>query len=272
MSSTPLGLIQYHELVWALARKHIFTRYKQAYFGVIWAVAKPLVMMLIFMLLRSFIGIESGNTPYALLSFCALLPWILFQESASEGVNSIVANSVLIRKIYFPRELFPIIAVFTKVIEFAINFAILLLMMALYDHAPTLTLLWTPLILLYTVLVALTIAFAGSALNVYYRDVSSAMPVVLSLMMYLSPIIYPLALVEKKLTVEHIAGEHSELLFQLYLANPVAGIIDSFQRAMLLNLPPDPSHVLPGMVLVGILLPVSYVIFKRAEAYFADIV
>jgi lipopolysaccharide transport system permease protein len=118
----------------------------------------------------------------------------------------------------------------------------------------------------------LSIAFVGSAINVYYRDVGTALPVLLSLLMYASPVIYPLQLVKEKLLVQHAAGEWSNLLYTLYTLNPMAGIIDAFQNVVLRNAPPDLMAMLPGMILTAMLLPLSYAFFKRAESYFADVI
>jgi lipopolysaccharide transport system permease protein len=129
-----------------------------------------------------------------------------------------------------------------------------------------------PVMVFYTILLSLTIAFAGSAMNVYYRDVSTALPVVLSLMMYLSPVIYPLQLVKNKLLIEQAAGAWSGKLYFLYTLNPLAGLIDSFQNVMLRHQPPDFEAILPGFCLTLVLLPLSYLFFKRAEAYFTDVI
>src|SRR4030042_4436570 len=102
------NIISYRELLLTLAWKNISLRYKQAYLGIVWTVLKPLLMVLIFTIVRSFIGIDTGNIPYPILTFGALLAWVFFQESASEGINSVVSNAALVRKIYFPREIFTI--------------------------------------------------------------------------------------------------------------------------------------------------------------------
>jgi lipopolysaccharide transport system permease protein len=266
------NLYDFRELMFTLAWKNIALRYKQAYLGILWAVIKPLMLMLIFTLVRSFVGIDSGNVPYPVLTFAALLLWVFFQEAASEGVTSVVSNTVLIRKIYFPREIFPITSVLTKLVELGINFLIIFALMAWYGILPTVYALWVPALIAYTILTALTIAFVGSALNVYYRDIGTAMPVLLSLLMYGSPVIYPLHLVKEKLVGQQAAGEWSNLLYDLYLLNPLAGLIDNFQNVMLRGLPPDFSTMLPGFALVVCLLPLSYLYFKRAESYFADVI
>jgi len=266
------NLYNYRELIAALVWKNIVLRYKQSYLGFLWAVLKPIMLMLIFTLVRSFVGIDTGNIPYPILTFAALLPWVFFQESASEGVNSVTSNAALIKKIYFPREVFPITAMVTKIVELAISFGILGAMMIYYKMMPTVYSLWVPIIVFYTMMVALGISFFGAAINVYYRDMSQALPVVLSLLMYGSPVMYPLSLVHKKLIEEQAAGHWSNDLYTLYTLNPLAGIIDSFQRVMLKGLPPDFEVLYPGVVLTLVILPLSYVFFKRAENWFAEVI
>jgi len=116
------------------------------------------------------------------------------------------------------------------------------------------------------------VALIGAALNVFYRDVGTMLPILLQLMMYASPVIYPMALVKQKLLIQHAAGEWSAFLYRIYSFNPMSGIIDGFQRAVLYGLPPDWDVVWPGFLVVAVMLPLSYAIFKRAERYFADIV
>lgn len=266
------NLYNYRELMATLAWKNIALRYKQAYLGIAWAIVKPVTLMLIFTLVKSFVGIESGDIPYPILVFAALMPWTFFQESTSDGVNSVVGNTALIKKIYFPREIFPITAVLTKLVELGINFIILAGLMVWYGMMPSAHALWVPIIIAYTVLAALTLAFVGAAINVYYRDIGQALPVLLSLLMYASPVIYPLQLVKDKLLSQEAAGEWSNTLYTLYTLNPLAGIIDAFQSVVLRNQPPDLVAMIPGAILTAVLLPLSYLYFKRAESYFADVI
>jgi lipopolysaccharide transport system permease protein len=266
------NIYDYRELMATLAWKNIALRYKQAYLGIAWAIVKPVTLVLIFTLVKSFVGIESGNIPYPILVFAALMPWTFFQESASDGVGSVVGNTALIKKIYFPREIFPITAVLTKLVELGINFVILAGLMAWYQVIPSIYILWVPLIIAYTILAALTIAFVGAAINVYYRDVGTALPVLLSLLMYASPVIYPLQLVKDKLLTQQAAGEWSDALYTLYTLNPLAGIIDAFQSVVLRGAPPDLNAMVPGAIMIAVLLPLSYLYFKRAESYFADVI
>jgi len=272
MIATANGLYQYRELIGTLIWKGVVLRYKQAYLGMAWALAKPLMLMLIFTVMRAFIGIDSGGVPYPVLAFCALLPWMLVQESVADGVQSVVSNAHLIKKIYFPREIFPLAAVLTRVVDFAFGFVILIALMVWYGIAPGVQALWVPVLVAYTLLTALALSLAGSAINVYYRDIGQVLPVMLALMMYASPVIYPLHLVEKKLLVEQAAGPWSNALFTLFTANPMAGIIDAFQNVLLRGQPPNLDVMLPGMIVVAALLPLAYLFFKRAEADFADVI
>jgi lipopolysaccharide transport system permease protein len=266
------GMISYRELVAVLAWKNVVLRYKQAYLGLLWTILKPILMVVVFSVVRSFVGIDSGKIPYAVLTFGALLPWVYFQESTSEGIHSVVSNATLIKKIYFPRVIFPLVSVLTKIIELCISFIILAGLMIYYQLVPSIYVVWIPAILLYTILASLSISMAGAAINVYYRDVAAALPVAISFLMYLSPVIYPLSLVKKTLLVNRAAGDWSQAIFTLYTINPLVGIIDAFQKAMFYGEAPDFTIIWPGMILVAAALPISYIIFKRAEAYFADVI
>jgi len=266
------NIYEYRELIAVMAWKQLIVRYKQSYLGLIWAVLKPLTLMLVFTLLNSFIGITSGNIPYPVISFTALIPWIFFQESTSEGVGSITFNAQLIRKIYFPREIFPLTSVMTKLVEFVINCSVLACLMLYFGVAPAPTIVWVPLLVIYIMLTSLAVALVGAALNVFYRDIGTMLPILLQLMMYASPVIYPMSLVKQKLLVDHVAGGWSGLLYRIYTLNPLAGIIDGFQRAILYGKGPDFDVIWPGAMVTALLLPLSYSAFKRAEQYFADIV
>lgn len=266
------SLYAYRELMRVLVWKNVTLRYKQSHAGLLWVILRPLVLVAMFMAVRSFVGIDSGAVPYALLTYCAMVPWIFFQEAATDGVGSVVGHANLIKKIYFPREIFPLASLFTKTVELGVGLAILGLMMVWYQWAPGWHALWAVPLLIYTMMVALTISLAGAALNVFSRDLSQAVPLLLGLAMYLSPVMYPLTLVERALVQNQVAGSASDLLYNLYMLNPMVGVITSMQRCLLMGLPPDWSSIAPGASLVAVLLPISYWFFKRAEAYFADVI
>lgn len=266
------NIFEYRELLRVLMWKNISLQFKQSYLGISWAVFRPLILLAIFMIVRSFVGIDSGEVPYALLTYCAMVPWMYFQNAASDSVGSVVRHASLVKKIYFPREIFPLSSMLSKTLELGVGFIILSLLMVWYDWAPTWQVLWSVPLILYTMLTALTIGLAGAAVNVYARDMSQGIPLMLSMMMYVSPVMYPLPLVRAALLERQAAGEWSELIYTLYMMNPMAGVIEGMQRAVLLGQAPDWSTLLPGAILVAILLPLSYAFFKRAEAYFADVI
>jgi lipopolysaccharide transport system permease protein len=268
----PRSAERFWQLLQVLAWKSITLRYKQAYLGVAWVALKPIVLVLVFMAVRALVGIDHGDLPYPLLTYCALLPWVFFQEAATDGTGSVIGHASLVRKIYLPREVFPLAAALSKGLEACIGLVILLAMMVWYGFGLHLTALWAPVVLIFALLAALSLSFAGSALNVLYRDIGQLLPLLFSLAMYASPIIYPLSLVRRKLLDEQIAGPWSEALFFAYTLNPMAGVIDSFQRVMLQGLAPDWSVAVPGAAVVVVLLPLSYLYFKRAETRFADVI
>lgn len=265
-------LFHYRELLVVLAWKNVIVRYKQAYLGLAWSVLKPVMLMLVFTVVRLFVGIDSGPIPYPVLTYAALIPWIFFQEATSEGVISVVGNAMLVRKIYFPREIFPITAVLTKLVELFINLLVLAALMAFYGIMPGFHALWLPVLVGYIVLVSLCVSLAGAAFNVYYRDISTMLPIVLSLIMYTTPVIYPIDLVKKTLLVDKVAGPWSEELFTVFTLNPLAGIIDAFQRTILHGQQPDYGIMLPGIILTLVFLPISYRFFRKAEQNFADVI
>lgn len=267
-----LNLYQYRELLQVLAWKEITLRYKQSHLGLIWLVLRPLMLVAIFMVVRSFVGIDSGAVPYALLTYCAMVPWLFFQEAASNGVGSVVNHANLVKKIYFPREILPLASLAATSAQLLIGLVVLALMMAWYQWAPTWQVLWVPLLVLYTMVAALTISLVGAAVNVYSRDASQGIPLLLGMAMYLTPVVYPLELVHRALVDRQAAGGWSDTLYALYLVNPMTGVIDSFQRVLLKAQAPDWGTMVPGALLVAVLLPLSYAFFKRAEAYFADVI
>jgi lipopolysaccharide transport system permease protein len=266
------NIYDYRELLQVLVWKNITLRYKQSYLGIAWLVLRPLMMVAIFMVVRSFVGIDSGNVPYALLTYCAMVPWVFFQEAASDGTGSVVSHAALVKKIYFPREIFPLASLLTATVQLGIGLVILALMMGWYRWTPTWQALWVPALLLYTMLVVLSISLAGAAMNVYARDMSQGIPLILGMAMYLTPVIYPLDLVRRTLLENQAAGPWSDTLYTLYTLNPMTGVIDAMQRTLLKGQPPDWAAMAPGALLVVVLLPLSYLFFKRAEAYFADVI
>ena len=221
---------------------------------------QPLLMMMIFAIVFSRLaGIPSEGAPYPLFAFVALLPWTFFSTSLTSGTGSLVSHTQLITKVYFPREILPLTYVVAALFDFAIGLGVLGLLMAWFD-APV-----TPAVLLLAPLTALLACWALalslilSALQVRWRDVGVAMPVLVQIWMFVSPVIYPLGVVP-------------ESWRPLYLLNPMAGIINSFRDVLLRGQVPDPTPLLYAVLVTACVLPAAYLVFKRTEATMADVI
>ena len=257
-------LPQFSDLLWTLALHRIRVRYKQSRLGIAWAMLQPLAMMTVFTLMFSFIGrTPDGGVPYPLFAYAALLPWTSFSGGLSTATGSLTGHASLLTKVYFPREILPLTYVAAALVDFGIAAIALAALMIWFGVALTPMALWA--IPLVGIMTAFLVA-AGlllSALQVRYRDVALAMPVVLQVWLFASPILYPLTAVEDTL---------SDPLFRLYLLNPMAAVVDGFRRAVVLHQTPDlEALAIAGLVTVT-LLPVAYFFFKYTERTMADIV
>lgn len=253
-------LSKYRELLYSLTIREIKVRYKQSVLGITWAVLQPLALMLIFTLVFSMLAqIPSDDIPYPIFSYSALLPWTFFATSLSFASQSIVTNTALVKKIYFPRELFPISSVLAAFVDFAIASVIFLGMMFFYKVPLTINLFFFPVILLIQIIFTLGIAFFLSAINVYYRDIRYAVPLGIQIWMFASPIIYPVSLVPERLRT-------------LYMLNPMASIIDSYRNVLIKGIPPDFYYLGIGASVAVILFFLCHLYFKRIEMTFADVI
>ena len=221
---------------------------------------QPLLMMVIFTAVFSKLArIPSDGAPYALFAYTALLPWTLFNTAVTSGTNSLVSHTQLITKVYFPREILPLTYLVAALFDFLMGLVVLALLMAWYRvplsaHAiaviPLLALLsgW-----------ALAVMLVLAALQVRFRDVGVALPVVIQLWMFASPVIYPLSVVPARWR-------------WWYDLNPMAGIIAAFRDALLQRPVADPTAVWIAAFVTAVMLPVAYAFFKRAEATMADVI
>jgi len=253
-------LWDYRELLYFLTWRDVKVRYKQTAIGAAWAVVQPFMTMVVFTMIFGYLaGMSSEGQPYPLFSFAALMPWTYFSKSLSQSVTSVVGNAHLITKVYFPRLLLPISAVASGLIDFAISFVFFLGMMAWYGTMPTWRMLLAPVFLLLTILTALAVSFWLSAINVRYRDVGQAIPFLIHLWLYASPVAYSLRELPEK--------------WQLLLAfNPMTGVIEGFRWALLGNTAPDVRSMSVSAAVVLALLFSGVVFFRRIEATFADVV
>jgi lipopolysaccharide transport system permease protein len=248
------------ELLWALTLREIQIRYRQSVLGIGWAVLQPLAMMLVFTLIFSvLLKVPSDGVPYPVFSYSALTFWTFFSGSLTRAIPSVEANEALIKKIYFPREFFPISSVLSAIFDLAIAFVIFLIIMAYYHTPFTLNILYVvPLVLIQTVFTIGVCLFA-SALNVYYRDVKYALGLIVSLWMYATPIIYPMSLIPER-------------FWKFYLLNPMTGLIESYRNVLVKGIAPQLFYV--GIAAAGavLLFVLGYFYFKRIEMSFADVV
>lgn len=254
-------LFRYRELFYFLAWRDVLVRYKQTVIGVLWAVIRPFLTMIVFVFVFARIAkLPSDGVPYPVMVFAAMLPWQLFATSLSEGSTSLISNANLISKVYFPRLIIPASSIIVSFVDFIISFFLLGLLMAWYHVWPSLHLLSLPL---FTVLALLASAGAGlwlAALNVEYRDFRFVVPFIVQFGLYLSPVGFTSAIVPEKWRL-------------LYSLNPMVGVIDGFRWAVSGG---RAQLYLPGLLCssaVMIVLLISGIwYFRKMERTFADVI
>ena len=248
------------EVVYFLALRDVKLRYRQTFLGVAWAVIQPLFTMALFMFVFGTMAkIPTDGIPGPIFYFSALVPWTYFSTAVGQSGTSIVTNANLVTKVYFPRLSLPIAAVVAGLVDFGIASSFMIGMMVYFHVAPTWRLvLWPPLVLLL-VLFTSAIGIFLSAVNVRYRDVKHAVPFVLQLWLFATPIIYPLTLIP----------ERFRLVARL---NPMTGIIGALRAALVPSATIDwPALGLSSaLILAGLMLAVRY--FNRAEQAFTDVI
>jgi lipopolysaccharide transport system permease protein len=252
-------LWEYRELLYFLTWRDIKVRYKQTVLGAAWAIIQPFFMMVVFSLFFGYLAkVPSDGIPYPIFAYCALL-WQLFAHALTESSNSLVANERLITKVYFPRLVVPISAVLGGLLDFAIAFVILLLMMAYYGVRPTWAIVTLPAFLLLAMLTALGVGLWLSALNVKYRDVRYTISFLIQFWLFATPVAYSSSIVPARWRA-------------LYGLNPMAGVVEGFRWA-LLGKSEGPGALLAVSVAVVILILIGGLYyFRRMEAEFADVV
>ena len=250
----------YRELLYFFVWRDIKVRYKQTVIGAAWAILQPVLTMLVFSLFFGKLArIPSQGLPYPIFYYCALLPWMYFATAMQSGTNIVVDQQRVITKIYFPRVVLPIASVLAGLLDFAISFAVFLLMMIYYHIYPTRAIVWLPAFTLLTILTALGVGLWLSALNALYRDVRYVLPFLVQFWMFASPVAYPSSLVPAKWR-------------WLYGLNPMTGVIEGFRWAL------TGHGQAPGVLLAAssgaVLLLVfsGLVYFHAMEGRIADVV
>jgi lipopolysaccharide transport system permease protein len=258
------SLWAHRELIYFLAWRDIKVRYKQATLGVTWILLQPVVTIVVFSLLFGrLLKVPSGDVPYPLFAYAALLPWTFFASAVTRASNSLVGNANLITKVYFPRLVVPMSAILAGLVDLCISFVVLCGFMLYYRVAPTWQILWLPAFVLLAVLAALGVSLWLSALNVRYRDIGHAVPFLIQIWMYLTPVVYGTTLIPERLR------------FLLSL-NPMTTVVEGFRWAILRQAAPgastSPWILVSSLVGTALVLVTGLAFFARAERTFADIV
>jgi lipopolysaccharide transport system permease protein len=253
-------LWEYRELLYFLVWRDVKVRYKQTALGAAWAIIQPVMMMVVFSLFFGYLArVPSDGIPYPIFTFCALLPWQLFAHALTESSNSLVANERLITKVYFPRLVVPIAAVLGGMVDFAVAFVILLLMMLYYGIVPTWAMVALPGFILLAIMTALGVGLWLSALNVQYRDVRHTIGFLIQFWLFATPVAYSSSLVPARWR-------------PLYGLNPMAGVVEGFRWALLGKSDPPGSLLAVSVTVVVLLLVGGLYYFRRMEQEFADVV
>ena len=252
-------LWQYRELLYFLIWRDLKVRYKQTFLGIAWVVMQPLLTTIVFSVFLGMLArVPSESFPYALFAYAGLLPWTFFATAVTNTGNSLVGNAHLITKIYFPRSIIPCAAIGARLVDLGVAFVILIGMLAYYRIAPTKNLLVLPLVVLLLWLFALAVGMWVSAMNVKYRDISIALPVLVQLWMFVSPVVYPSSLIPARWR-------------WAYDLNPLVGIIENFRSAVLGRSFNLRAFAVSAIVAVAFFVYSAYA-FRRMERDFADVV
>lgn len=252
-------LLEYRELVYFLIWRDIKVRYKQTVLGVAWAIIQPVVTMMVFSLFFGRLAkIPSDGVPYPIFNLAGLVPWGLFSNGLSHVSNSLVDSSNLIKKVYFPRLAVPVGALLSGLVDFALSFIVLLVMMLYYGLLPTINILLFPLLVLLALVTCLGTGLWLSALNVQYRDVRYVVPFMLQLWLFATPIVYPSSMLPESWRT-------------IYGINPMVGVIEGTRWALLgTDTAPGPIIAVSSLAALALLISGAFY-FRRMEKTFADV-
>jgi lipopolysaccharide transport system permease protein len=252
-------LWRFRELFYILSWRDIKVRYKQTVIGAAWAIIRPLLTMIVFAFVFGKVAKlpSEGNAPYALMVFAGLLPWQFFSSSLTEASNSLIGNTNLITKVYFPRLIIPASAVITSFVDFAISFGLLVLMMIGYQYTPSWQIVFLPIFLLLAFMTSFGVSLYLTALNVKYRDFRYIIPFIVQFGLYVSPVGFSSTIVPDQWRF-------------LYACNPMVSVIDGFRWCILgeANLQWDMLAI--SMVVTALFLLIGIRYFRKTEKSFAD--
>lgn len=250
----------YRELLYFLVWRDVKVRYKQTVIGGLWAILQPLITMIIFaVVFGTFVKIPSDGLPYPVFAYAALVPWTYFAQALSRSGTSLVNESSLITKVYFPRLMIPFSAVLSPLVEFSLSFIILIGLIFWYGGAWSWSILAMPVFLFLACMTALSVGLWLSALNVKYRDIAYTLPFLTQIWMYASPVVYPVSMVPERWR-------------PLYILNPMTGVIEGFRWALLGKAHPDFSAIMVSSFVTLILLLGGILFFRKMSLTFADVI
>lgn len=252
-------LYHYRDLLWFLTWRNIKVLYSQSVIGIGWAVLQPLFSMLVFTLVFGmFAKMNSDGVPYALFSFCALVPWSYFSNALLDSGNSLVNQADMLSKVYFPRLVLPLSSVLSKLVDLVIALGVLFGMMLIYQRLPTWQIVFLPLLIAIMTLTAAGMGMFLTSLAIQYRDIKHAMNFIVQLLMYAAPVIYPTTLVP-------------EWLQPYYAMNPMVGVIEGFRAALLGTREMPWGWIAIGAVMSSIIFTAGLLQFRQQERVFADV-
>lgn len=247
-------------LVRSLAERDLRARYKQASLGFAWAVLTPLALMVVFTVFFQRVAqVDTGGSPYPLFTYLGLVPWTFFSASLSLGGQSLITNKALLDKVYCPREVFPIASVAVAGVDALASTAAFGILLIVYTFVPHVQALWLPVLLVVQVAFTLGVVLIVSAVLVYLRDLRHALPILLQLGLFATPVAYGMDKIPSS----------ARLVYSIL--NPLAPVIDGYRRTILQGLPPDWSLLVPAAGSSTIILVAGYHLFKRLETRFADV-
>ena len=251
---------QYRELLYFLSWRDIKVRYKQTALGAMWAILQPFLTMVIFSVFFGRLAkMPSDGIPYPIFAFAALVPWTFFSNGLTYSGNSLIQNSGMLKKVYFPRLIVPVSSVLSGTVDFIFAFAVLLGMMFWYGIVPTANVVWLPLFLLLAFGTALGVGLWLSAMNVQFRDVRHTIPFLTQFWLFATPIAYPSSLL-------------SEPWRTIYGLNPMVGVVEGFRWALLGSATAPGPLILVSAFTMLLILITGMFYFRRLETTFADVV
>jgi lipopolysaccharide transport system permease protein len=252
-------LRQYRDLLYTLSLHRLQVRYKQSMLGWLWAIVQPVSLMVIYTVIFSHVArVDTDGAPYPLFAYPALLAWTCFSTAVSTATNSLVSHFNLVTKVYFPREILPISYVLAAVVDLLAGGVALAALMIYYQAPLTAHALYLVPSIVVLVMFALAVSFVLSAVQVRYRDIGIALPLLLQVWMFATPVVYQLSAVPPRWR-------------SLYLLNPMAGVAETFRRALIDGATPPLGPLAIAAAVSLLVLPVAFLYFKRIEATVADI-